>query len=342
MSAGLYLSNLLNYSTRAQVTLLGFVVMVIQKNYPEADKFVVDLGSVSKAHRVDITSMQEDITALEKGLKVLEAELEAFRKTNQKSKFPEDRYDEVMGPFQKSCRTQVEQIRATYVDIESKTLDVCKFFGCEGKELTELLDIWDSFCTDYLETKDELETMRVKEEKERKKAELAAAEEEKKKKKAQEILEKQASEKRKELAKSNKSDESKYSIPIPEGDESQDRQVDGAAISMGGGAESSAVSVPDVEEAKKETARDTPKTATAIAQADAQATKREEMMKRLAAQKAARAPKAADGGEKKGEEKSKEDQLKAQTQGESAHAVLANARKSRENSLKLAVKTAIV
>jgi hypothetical protein len=154
--------------------------------YTSFYRFVEDLAFISKAHRVDIASLQEEMSHFNKGLKLIEQELETFGSTNQRCKFHlVDRYQDVMEPFASKCRDRVAGIQAMFEDIENKTVEACKYFGSEGKELSELLNIWDTFCTDYLETKVELQQMKQDEEKEKRKEELKVMDEEKKRKKAE-------------------------------------------------------------------------------------------------------------------------------------------------------------
>ena len=54
-----------------------------------------------------------------------------------------------MRPFYGECKPRVDKIQMQFDEITSETKNVCTYFNSEGLELEELLDIFDTFCSDF-------------------------------------------------------------------------------------------------------------------------------------------------------------------------------------------------
>jgi hypothetical protein len=157
--------------------------MVVEGCHPEAAQFLDDLPLLTKAKRVDLNSCEQDVKFLSQGVKMLELELKKFQDTKQIEKFSNDMFAEKLTPFLDRSKAKVEQLQSLLDQLPEKTEDVSTYFGADDMELDELLTIFDTFCTDYKETKVALDKQKAAEEKKARQDAAKAIEDEKKRKK---------------------------------------------------------------------------------------------------------------------------------------------------------------
>lgn len=150
------------------ITLLHYMITVLEKKYPKVVAFSEELQNVPEASKVNMTELQKDINNLRSGLKSVEAELKYQQA--QSSHGPADKFVPVLSQFITVASfsfSDVEESLNEAKDLYGKAL---RHFGEVSSNLQpdEFFGIFDTFLTAFSEAKQDNENMaRRKEEEER-------------------------------------------------------------------------------------------------------------------------------------------------------------------------------
>jgi len=110
-----------------KMTLLQFLVKILEKQAPDLLKFQEELPSLEAANKVSLQSLQSDMNLLAKDFSAIEASLNGvFKDVN-------DRFVETMKPFADKANQDVQTMQVNFKLMEDKYKDVCNYFGEEAK-----------------------------------------------------------------------------------------------------------------------------------------------------------------------------------------------------------------
>lgn len=150
------------------VTLLHYLITVLEKKYPKVAAFNEELQHVPEAAKVNMTDLEKDIGNLRSGLKSVEVELKYQQA--QSPEGPADRFVPVVSQF-------ITVASFSFSDVEESLSEAKEVFGKAlrhfGEDLSnlqpdEFFGIFDTFLTAFSEAKSDNENLaRRKEEEER-------------------------------------------------------------------------------------------------------------------------------------------------------------------------------
>jgi len=161
-------------SVDRKITLLHYLLDVLERNFSDVFKLENDLPDVRIAAKVSVTDVQKEVNQLRSGLKDVERELEFQQR--KKERLPIDCFVETMTSFVKVSNFSVKECEEEFSEMKERFEKTVLFFGEDPKQvsLDEFFAIFDSFLTSFLDAKGEnLAMRRKKEEEERKARELA-------------------------------------------------------------------------------------------------------------------------------------------------------------------------
>lgn len=161
-------------SVDRKVTLLHYLLDVLERKFTDVFKLENDLPDVREAAKVSVTDVQKEVNQLKSGLKDVEKELELQQR--KKERVPMDRFVEVMTSFVKVTNFSVKECEEEFSEMRERFDKTVLFFGEDPKQTSvdEFFAIFDSFLVSFAEAKgDNIATRKRKEEEERKARELA-------------------------------------------------------------------------------------------------------------------------------------------------------------------------
>lgn len=178
-------------SVDTSITLLHYLIDMLERKFPDVLKVHNDLEHVRDAAKVNMTELEKDLHVLRIGFKDLEKEL-GFHRTRPKE--TGDKFLPVMSEFIKVVALNLSELEDAFVDMKQWFERVCKMFGEDTKSTQpdELFGIFDQFLITAAEAKvdnDNVKKRRLEEERRTK------AEEERRKKLEKERKKKQEKEK---------------------------------------------------------------------------------------------------------------------------------------------------
>ncbi|XP_041351931.1 disheveled-associated activator of morphogenesis 2-like [Gigantopelta aegis] len=157
-------------SINKNMTLLHYMVTVVEKKFTEVLKLDEDLSHAKDAAKVNFTELDKEINNLKNGLKNIEKEMEFFRKQHYD---PKDKFVSVMGDFCTVAAYNFLEVEETYADMKQKYETMLKAFGEEpAVQPDEFFGIFDTFLTSFSDARLENEKMRKQKEEEEKRAKM--------------------------------------------------------------------------------------------------------------------------------------------------------------------------
>uniref|UniRef100_UPI0037E79327 disheveled-associated activator of morphogenesis 1 n=1 Tax=Semicossyphus pulcher TaxID=241346 RepID=UPI0037E79327 len=153
-------------STDKQVTLLHYMITVLEKKYPKVAAFSEELQNVPEAAKVNMTELEKDIGNLRSGLKSVEAELQ-YQKAQ--SSGPSDKFVPMVSQFITVASFSFSEVEESFSEAKEVFEKALKHFGeVSNLQPDEFFGIFDSFLTAFSEAKQDNQNMaRRKEEEER-------------------------------------------------------------------------------------------------------------------------------------------------------------------------------
>uniref|UniRef100_A0A8B9CWE8 Dishevelled associated activator of morphosis 2 n=1 Tax=Anser brachyrhynchus TaxID=132585 RepID=A0A8B9CWE8_9AVES len=152
------------------ITLLHYLIMIFEKNYPDILDIQSELQHLPEAAKVNLVELEKEVNNIKTGLKAVEAELDYQKRRIRESG---DRFVPVMSDFITVASFSFSELEDLLNEARDKAL---KHFGeNEGKmQPDEFFGIFDTFLQSFAEAKQDLENMRKKKEEEERRARMEA------------------------------------------------------------------------------------------------------------------------------------------------------------------------
>ncbi|XP_010776028.1 disheveled-associated activator of morphogenesis 1 [Notothenia coriiceps] len=155
------------------ITLLHYLITILEKKYPKVLMFQEDLKSLSEAAKVNMTEMEKDIGNLRSGLKNVESELE-FQKNRPQQHG--DKFVSVVSQFITVASFSFSDVEDSLIEAKELFLRAVKHFGEDASKMQpdEFFGIFDQFLQSFAEAQQENENMRKRKEEEERRAKMEA------------------------------------------------------------------------------------------------------------------------------------------------------------------------
>ncbi|NWH70063.1 DAAM2 protein, partial [Piaya cayana] len=155
------------------ITLLHYLIMIFEKNYPDILDIQSELQHLPEAAKVNLVELEKEVNNIKTGLKAVEAELD-YQKRRMRE--PGDRFVPVMSDFITVASFSFSELEDLLNETRDKYAKALKHFGeSEGKmQPDEFFGIFDTFLQSFAEAKQDLENMRKKKEEEERRARMEA------------------------------------------------------------------------------------------------------------------------------------------------------------------------
>ncbi|XP_041831137.1 disheveled-associated activator of morphogenesis 1-like isoform X1 [Melanotaenia boesemani] len=155
------------------ITLLHYLITILEKKYPKVLMFQEDLKNISEAAKVNMTEMEKDIGNLRSGLKSVESELEYQKKRPQELG---DKFVSVVSQFITVASFSFSDVEDSLTEAKELFLRAVKHFGEDANKMQpdEFFGIFDQFLQSFTEAQQENENMRKRKEEEERRAKMEA------------------------------------------------------------------------------------------------------------------------------------------------------------------------
>ncbi|NXL76585.1 DAAM2 protein, partial [Leptocoma aspasia] len=155
------------------ITLLHYLIMIFEKNYPDILDIQSELQHLPEAAKVNLVELEKEVNNLKTGLKAVETELDYQKRRMRESG---DRFVPVMSDFITVASFSFSELEDLLNEARDKYAKALKHFGeTEGKmQPDEFFGIFDTFLQSFAEAKQDLENMRKKKEEEERRARMEA------------------------------------------------------------------------------------------------------------------------------------------------------------------------
>ncbi|NXI51136.1 DAAM2 protein, partial [Chloroceryle aenea] len=155
------------------ITLLHYLIMIFEKNYPDILDIQCELQHLPEAAKVNLVELEKEVNNIKTGLKAVEAELDYQKRRMRESG---DRFVPVMSDFITVASFSFSELEDLLNEARDKYAKALKHFGeSEGKmQPDEFFGIFDTFLQSFAEAKQDLENMRKKKEEEERRARMEA------------------------------------------------------------------------------------------------------------------------------------------------------------------------
>ncbi|NXP18435.1 DAAM2 protein, partial [Scytalopus superciliaris] len=155
------------------ITLLHYLIMIFEKNYPDILDIQAELQHLPEAAKVNLVELEKEVNNIKTGLKAVEAELDYQKRRMRESG---DRFVPVMSDFITVASFSFSELEDLLNEARDKYAKALKHFGeSEGKmQPDEFFGIFDTFLQSFAEAKQDLENMRKKKEEEERRARMEA------------------------------------------------------------------------------------------------------------------------------------------------------------------------
>ncbi|XP_040055075.1 disheveled-associated activator of morphogenesis 1 [Gasterosteus aculeatus] len=155
-------------STDKNVSLLHYMITVLEKKYPKVVAFSEELPNVPEAAKVNMTELEKDFGNLRSGLNSVEAELQYQR--GQSPQGPDDKFVPVVGQFLTVASFSFSDVEESLSEAREVLVKALKHFGEDSSNLQpdSFFGIFDSFLAAFSEAEqDNIRMARRKEEEEK-------------------------------------------------------------------------------------------------------------------------------------------------------------------------------
>uniref|UniRef100_A0A3Q3IPN9 Dishevelled associated activator of morphogenesis 1b n=1 Tax=Monopterus albus TaxID=43700 RepID=A0A3Q3IPN9_MONAL len=155
------------------ITLLHYLISILEKKYPNVLKFQEDLQSVPEAAKVNMTELEKDICNLRSGLKSVESELEYQKNRPQEQG---DKFVSVVSQFITVASFSFSDVEDSLGEAKELFLRAVKHFSEDASRMQpdEFFGIFDQFLQSFSEAQQENENIRKRKEEEERRAKMEA------------------------------------------------------------------------------------------------------------------------------------------------------------------------
>ncbi|XP_015212886.1 disheveled-associated activator of morphogenesis 2 isoform X1 [Lepisosteus oculatus] len=155
------------------ITMLHYLIMIFEKNYPDILHIPEDLNSIPEAAKVNLAELEKEVYSIKSGLKALEAELHY-----QQSRIQElgDKFVLVVSDFITVASFSFSELEEQLSEAKDKFSKALKHFGEDEGRLQpdEFFGMFDTFLQSFSEARQDLENMQRRKEEEERRARMEA------------------------------------------------------------------------------------------------------------------------------------------------------------------------
>ncbi|CAG5866203.1 unnamed protein product [Menidia menidia] len=155
------------------ITMLHYLIMIFEKNYPDTLCIQQDLSSVPVAAKVNLAELEKEVHSIKSGLKALEAELQ-YQQSRTRERG--DKFVAVIGDFITVAGFSFSELEDQLSEAKDKFAKSLKHFGEEERRMQpdEFFGIFDTFLQSFGEARQDLENMQRRKEEEERRARMEA------------------------------------------------------------------------------------------------------------------------------------------------------------------------
>uniref|UniRef100_H2TX70 Dishevelled associated activator of morphogenesis 1b n=1 Tax=Takifugu rubripes TaxID=31033 RepID=H2TX70_TAKRU len=155
------------------ITLLHYLITILEKKYSKVLMFQEDLKTIPEAAKVNMTELEKDINNLRSGLKSVESELDYQKKRPQELG---DKFASVVSQFITVASFSFSDVEDSLAEAKELFLRAVKHFGEDASKIQpdEFFGIFDQFLQSFSEARQENENMRKRKEEEERRAKMEA------------------------------------------------------------------------------------------------------------------------------------------------------------------------
>uniref|UniRef100_A0A3B3ZRS7 Uncharacterized protein n=1 Tax=Periophthalmus magnuspinnatus TaxID=409849 RepID=A0A3B3ZRS7_9GOBI len=155
------------------ITMLHYLIMIFEKNYPDTLHIQNDLNNVPEAAKVNLAELEKEVHHIKSGLKALEAELH-YQQSRTRERG--DKFVAVIGDFITVAGFSFSELEDQLSEAKDKFAKALKHFGeDEGRmQPDEFFGIFDTFLQSFGEARQDLENMQRRKEEEERRARMEA------------------------------------------------------------------------------------------------------------------------------------------------------------------------
>ncbi|KAM4835492.1 disheveled-associated activator of morphogenesis 2 isoform 2-T5 [Thomomys bottae] len=153
------------------ISLLHYLIMILEKHFPDILNLPSELQHLSEAAKVNLAELEKEVGNLKKGLRAVEVELEYQR---HQVREPNDKFVPIMSDFITVSSFSFSELEDQLNEARDKFAKALMHFGeLESKmQPDEFFGIFDTFLQGFLEARQDLEAMRRKKEEEERRARM--------------------------------------------------------------------------------------------------------------------------------------------------------------------------
>uniref|UniRef100_A0A8C8JQQ5 Dishevelled associated activator of morphogenesis 2 n=1 Tax=Oncorhynchus tshawytscha TaxID=74940 RepID=A0A8C8JQQ5_ONCTS len=153
------------------ITMLHYLIMIFEKNYPDILHIQQDLLSIPEAAKVNLAELEKEVHNIKSGLKAIETELQyqQSRTTDRGDKFVP-----VVGDFITVASFSFSELEDLLNEAKDKFTKSLKHFGEEQDRMQpdEFFGIFDTFLVSFDEARQDLENMQRRKQEEERRARM--------------------------------------------------------------------------------------------------------------------------------------------------------------------------
>lgn len=155
------------------ITMLHYLIMIFEKNYPDTLSIQQDLASVQEAAKVNLAELEKEVHSIKSGLKALEAELQ-YQQSRTRDRG--DKFVPVVGDFITVASFSFSELEELLNEAKDKFTSALKHFGEEHGRMQpdEFFGIFDTFMVSFSEARQDLENMQRRKDEEERRARMEA------------------------------------------------------------------------------------------------------------------------------------------------------------------------
>uniref|UniRef100_A0A8C6V7F2 Dishevelled associated activator of morphogenesis 2 n=1 Tax=Neogobius melanostomus TaxID=47308 RepID=A0A8C6V7F2_9GOBI len=156
------------------ITMLHYLIMIFEKNYPDTLQIHNDLNYVPEAAKVNLAELEKEVHHIKSGLKALEAELH-YQQSRTRERG--DKFVAVIGDFITVAGFSFSELEDQLSEAKDKVFaKALKHFGEEEGRMQpdEFFGIFDTFLLSFGEARQDLENMQRRKEEEERRARMEA------------------------------------------------------------------------------------------------------------------------------------------------------------------------
>uniref|UniRef100_A0A4W5MER1 Dishevelled associated activator of morphosis 2 n=1 Tax=Hucho hucho TaxID=62062 RepID=A0A4W5MER1_9TELE len=155
------------------ITMLHYLIMIFEKNYPDILHIQQDLLSIPEAAKVNLAELEKEVHNIKSGLKAIETELQ-YQQSRTRDRG--DKFVPVVGDFITVASFSFSELEDLLNEAKDKFTKSLKHFGEEQDRMQpdEFFGIFDTFLVSFDEARQDLENMQRRKQEEERRARMEA------------------------------------------------------------------------------------------------------------------------------------------------------------------------